>query len=328
MHPAGSIIVFTTLSGLGFGLIAFLSFGGLAPGDGAIFWASAVAVTLSAVGLTASLGHLGRPERAWRALSQWRTSWLSREGVLSIATLAAFGIFTAGRIFFETAVWPLGWLAGLLSVLTVYATAMIYASLRTVPIWNRPLTPACYIAFSAAGGMLLLALFARLFGQPAGGKEGLALVLLALAWVLKFWWWRSAFDLGYGGSTPETATGLGGIGRVRLFEAPHTSPNYLMREMVCTVGRRHARKLGAIALAAGAALPLVSVMLSLFLGGSAFLLLIAALGYTTGLLAERWLFFAEARHTVALYYGRGEAPGQPGIDRGGFTKVGDEATVR
>jgi DMSO reductase anchor subunit len=327
VHPAASIIVFTTLSGMGFGLVAALGLGLLAPGGGAVFWGSALAVALTGAGLSASLLHLGHPERAWRALSQWRSSWLSREGVLSLATLVIFAAYAGARVFLDAAIWPLGWLAALLAALTVYATAMIYASLRTVAMWNRALTPACYLGFAAAGGTLLLALLAQIFGQRSAGAEVAALLLLLAAWGLKLAWWRGAEATGYAGSTPESATGLGHIGRVRLFEAPHTSPNYLMREMVHVVGRRHAAKLRALALGLGAAVPGAALVLSLALDGSALLLLAGAIAHLAGLMAERWLFFAEARHTVALYYGHGGS-GHPGIARGAIAQTGDQTGDR
>ncbi len=85
-----SIIVFTTLSGLGYGLAAVLGLGLLDPASVAtkaayVAWRSA----LIAGGLLSSTLHLGNPQRAWRALSQWRSSWLSREGVLAFADLRA-----------------------------------------------------------------------------------------------------------------------------------------------------------------------------------------------------------------------------------------------
>ena len=315
MHPAGSIVVFTTLSGMGLGLVAFLGLGALRPGEGAVFLGAAFAFLLTGSGLVASLFHLGHPERAWRALTQWRSSWLSREGVLALLTLAVFGFYAAARIFLDLAIAPLGWLAALLAAASVYATAMIYGSLRTVPAWNHPLTPAVYLAFAAAGGALLSACLARLFGQPGAGLEVLAFLLLLAAWGLKALWWTHAPRRGFGGSSPESATGLGGIGRVRLFEAPHTSPNYLLREMVFVVGRRHAEKLRGLAVALGAGAPLAALTLSLALGGAWPLLLIGTLGHAAGLLAERWLFFAEARHTVALYYGHGETGGRAARQR-------------
>src|SRR5438105_11047350 len=104
MHPALSIVFFTTASGAGFGLLLLLGLGvplGLLPVSP---WfgvaALASAFGLAAGGLFSSVFHLGRPERAWRAFSQWRSSWLSREGVLSVATFIPAAVFAIGWIFF------------------------------------------------------------------------------------------------------------------------------------------------------------------------------------------------------------------------------------
>nr|WP_217497731.1 DmsC/YnfH family molybdoenzyme membrane anchor subunit [Lysobacter enzymogenes] len=98
MHPAFSVIFFTTLSGAGYGLMAWLGalallqHAGLRGAPqlpsfalGAGLLASLVLVT---IGLLSSTAHLGKPLRAWRAFSQWRTSWLSREGVMALLTYA------------------------------------------------------------------------------------------------------------------------------------------------------------------------------------------------------------------------------------------------
>src|SRR5687768_1121141 len=86
MHPAFSMIIFTTLSGLGYGLAIVLGFGFLDPALVTTKLAYLASLALIGTGLIASLFHLGNPQRAWRALSQWRSSWLSREGVMAIAT--------------------------------------------------------------------------------------------------------------------------------------------------------------------------------------------------------------------------------------------------
>src|SRR5512132_1401241 len=104
MHPALSIVFFTTASGAGFALLLLLGLGaplGLLPPSASFgFAALAVAMLLAAGGLASSVLHLGRPERAWRAFSQWRSSWLSREGVLSVVTFVPAAIFAIGWIFF------------------------------------------------------------------------------------------------------------------------------------------------------------------------------------------------------------------------------------
>ena len=77
MHPAYSVIVFTCASGAGYGLLIWLALAGVvggwtarAPGLGLAGFGLAFA--LITIGLLSSTAHLGRPERAWRAFSQWR----------------------------------------------------------------------------------------------------------------------------------------------------------------------------------------------------------------------------------------------------------------
>ena len=306
MHPAASIIVFTTFSGMGLGLMAWLGLGFGPDGTGFGWTAAIISFGLTVVGLFASVFHLRRPDRAWRALSQWRSSWLSREGILAIATLGMFGLYVLLWLFFDGRVAWLGVPATILAIATVIATSMIYAQIRAVPHWATWLTPAAYLGFSVAGGALLLTALGAFFGS--GGEMGMAALALAaivIAWVLKLVWWQRATraTLASAGASRESATGLGGLGRVRLFEAPHTGTNYLLKEMVFEVGRRRARALRRLALLLGALVPFVLVVLGMAAGsGAAFAL--AALSFLLGLMAERWLFFAEARHAVAAYYGK------------------------
>ncbi len=306
MHPASSIIVFTTLSGMGFGLIAMLGLGAV-PSDGvAGFVACALAFGLTGIGLASSTFHLGHPERAWRALTQWRSSWLSREGVLAVVTLGVFAIYAALWVLAADRIAPVGILLTLLSLVTVYATAMIYGSLKTIPRWSTALTPICYLFFAAAGGALLAAAVSAVFGGDGPGNSlHTALALMVIAWAAKIIWWNKADSttLATSGSSPETATGLGFIGKVRLLEAPHSSPNYLMKEMVYRVGRKHALKLRLIAIALGGLLPVLALLAAAVTGGGAALLILAVLSHLIGMMAERWLFFAEAEHAVSLYYG-------------------------
>jgi DMSO reductase anchor subunit len=102
-------------------------------------------------------------------------------------------------------------------------------------------------------------------------------------------------------TTIATATGLTG-GTVRAFEPPHTGPNYLLREMVHVVGRRHRLKLRAIALVLASFLPAMLLLLPF----SHALAALAVVSHLAGALVARWLFFAEAEHVVGLYYGRAQ----------------------
>ena len=301
MHPAWSIIFFTSISGLGLGLAGLIVLGLL---DLSLFShlliASSAVFGLIGAGLLSSTLHLGHPERAWRALSQWRSSWLSREGVLAVLVLASLGCWFLFTLFFGPPPLWCGILILLMIVATVYATSMIYGSLKTVACWHHPLTPVCYLMFSACGGSVASLTMLALFGQPTPEMlKEISLTFLVGAWTLKYaWWW--ALDNRGSASNIETATGLGTIGKVRSLMPPHTSENYLQKEMGFVVARRHAIKLRYISIFFGALLPIVCVI---FGGSSAGILSMAAIFHIIGIFVERWLFFAEAKHVVTLYYG-------------------------
>ena len=301
MHPAWSIIFFTSVSGLGLGFSGWVMLGFLDLGSALeIFYAALISFGLIGAGLFSSTLHLGHPERAWRALSQWRSSWLSREGVLAVLVL----IFLAGWFLFtflyRTPPPMVGVFICVLALVTVYATSMIYASLKTVACWNNQITPACYLAFSICGGALLTMLLTELFNQTSNNSLQYTTIVTSVAsWVIKFvWWWN--LDNSEGHSTTESATGLGSFGRVRSLMPPHTSENYLQKEMGFVIARKHAIKLRVISLALGAVLPLCVLITNPF---SVPLLALATGSHLLGIFVERWLFFAEAKHVVSLYYG-------------------------
>jgi DMSO reductase anchor subunit len=311
MHPALSVIVFTVASGAGYGLLALAGLlaaaGALSPTTGLGLALFGVALGLVTAGLLSSTLHLGHPERAWRAVTQWRSSWLSREGVLALATYPLALLFALGWIVFGRVDGPWLWTglgAALLALATIVATGMIYASLKPVPRWHNNWVVPNYLALGAMTGALWLNALALSLGAGGLATGLIALVLVALALALKLGYWRH-IDRPETGSSAESATGLGTLGRVRLLEAPHTQANYLMREMGFEIARKHAERLRAIALIAGFAVPAALTALALFLP-TAVAVVLAALAVATamaGVLVERWLFFAEAKHAVTLYYG-------------------------
>jgi DMSO reductase anchor subunit len=301
MRPAWSIIFFTSVSGLGFGLASWLVLGFVNLAEPQhLLLVGLGTMALIAAGLLSSTLHLGHPERAWRALTQWRSSWLSREGVLAVLALAAltlWGLYYARHGM--PPLWANALLVGLM-LLTVYATSMIYASLRTVARWYHPLTPACYLMFAASSGLLAILWVLALLGQPVTASLLLAAMLaVAAAWGVKIIWWQLAGASG-SGSSLATATGLGGLGEVRSIMPPHTSENYLQHEMGFVVARKHAAQLRVLALLAGGLLP---ISLLFLLAPTAVVLAAVVLLHMTGVFVERWLFFAEAKHSVTLYYG-------------------------
>jgi sulfite dehydrogenase (quinone) subunit SoeC len=311
MHPALSIVFFTTASGAGFALLLVLGLLvplGLLPLSATFgFAALAIAVVLAAGGLASSVLHLGRPERAWRAFSQWRSSWLSREGVFSVLTLLPAAIFGIGWVFFGiTSGWVglCGILAAALAATTIYCTGMIYASLRPIYQWHNPWVVPNYLILGLMSAFLVLNFLVRLWQLRAPGVAIAAVVLVVVAWWLKEVYWRS-IDATAAPSTVASATLLGSRGKVRMLEPPHTEENYLLKEMGFAIARKHRTRLRGIVRLAGFAFPALLTLLALLVGGvigvvaTGFAFVVAGLG----LVAERWLFFAEAKHTVMLYYG-------------------------
>lgn len=311
MHPAFSIIAFTTASGAGLGLMALLAafaLAGLVPPDPIIgFVGLGLATVLVAAGLLSSTAHLGRPERAWRAFSQWRSSWLSREGVASVATLLAVAVLGIGWVFLGRIDGAFAVAAALVAVgavITVATTAMIYASLKPIAQWHSPFTLPVYLLIAAMTGSVLLDALLRIFGLDGRLAGLIAAAAIVAAWAAKTAAWRHN-DILVPATTANTATGLKG-GSVRSVEWPHTEENYLLKEMGYRIARKHAAKLRLIAHLLAFAVPLALTLLALVAGGmlGGALAIAAVASQVPGVLVERWLFFAEAKHTVTLYYGR------------------------
>ena len=287
MHPAPSVILFSTLSGLGFGFLAFLGWGALLPSGWAAFFLWALGYGLAVAGLLASTFHLGNPKNALKAFTQWRTSWLSREAWASVATLLILAPVALSDIFGLGLPRVVGQVGGGLAILTVFTTAMIYTQIKAVPRWHHWLTPVMFLTFSLAGGTTL------------SGRAWAPVLLLGVGAVLLAVWRVGDGAFARAGQTLGTATGLDRLGVPSVLDPAHTAGNYLKREMIFVVGRKHAAKLRKMALALAALAPAVAMLLPIGLWAVA----LAAVLHMTGALAARWLFFAEAEHVVGLYYG-------------------------
>jgi DMSO reductase anchor subunit len=308
MHPAPSVIAFTVISGAGYGLLALLCLAAAAgqlPGTGLALAVILIALGLITAGLISSTFHLGRPDRAWRAISQWRSSWLSREGLLALMTYLPTGL---ALILLSSGTTPsplLAWIIAILAVATIYCTGMIYASLKTVPQWNRGIVPLVYIALGFASGALWGLAITGLAGIHWPWLEYAAIIALIIASGLK------AFEIMdrnqiEATSTAGTALGLDAATRVRTVEPAHQGKNYIMREMAFVIGRKHRDKLRLVMAVTGAVIPIVATLAVITVPAGAFAAFLALIGLASGMIGcivERWLFFAEAEHKVTLYYG-------------------------
>ena len=305
MHPAFSVLIFTVTSGAGYGLLAWLGAGQLLGFTQTLtvnqqIIIGLMAMVLVSIGLLSSTMHLTNPKNAWRSFSRFRTSWLSREAVFAILLYPVAGLYAAA-IFWQ---WPgvniLAGLSMILALVTLFTTSMIYASLKTIRQWNTPMVPALFMAYALiSGGLLFLAVdafFGTLKPQLQAVVMGLVVITLALKLVYFFWQGKPQ------GATIQTATGFSQAS-VRLLDAGHSAPTFLNREFGYQVAADQLLRLRIIMTLVTFIVPLALVYC--VFGGlvGAELLGLAWLIMMAGLLLERWLFFAEARHVVRLYQG-------------------------
>lgn len=284
MKPAFSIIFFTTLAGAGQGLVVALAIASLmgVAVQPATLW---VAVALLVVALAASFFHLGHPLRAWRAAMMWRTSWMSREVIVLPAFIA---VTIAWALVGATGpAWPVA--AIVMALVLWYCTAMIYVCIRFVQEWAHPLTIVNYVTLGLASGSVLYCALAAPTAAPW------AAALTALAWITRALALRRNARL-KPRSTTQSATGIDHA-RVVQRSMGFTGGSFNTREFFhgATVATmRHAR-IGFQVFAF--ALPIL-----LLLWGSSAALLLAIPIQFAGLVAERWVFFAQARHPQNIYY--------------------------
>jgi len=305
MHPAFSVLVFTVMSGAGYGLITLMVLGHLSglpqlQDSSVLLSGGALSFALISGGLLSSTLHLANPKNAWRSFSRFKTSWLSREAVFAVLFYPFLLTYLAGIWLDGAELGGVFLLAGIvaaaLAMVTLFCTSMIYASLKTIRQWNSSLTPVNYIALGLMSGSLLLATVqAVVSGDLSNNLQQLALSLLVLGAVVKliylFWIGKPA------GSTINTATGFTQAS-VRLLDQGHTSNGFLNNEFGYTVAANKLVRLRLLMLAMAFVVPFLLLLVS-----SSALTVVAAVLAVTGLLVERWLFFAEARHVVRLFHG-------------------------
>jgi len=321
MNPALSVIFLTTLIGVGQGLFLALftqqsyALFDLLPHQDARFyaWGSLLALVFTMAGLIASFFHLGRPERAWRSATQWRTSWLSREvivlpafmGILflyGVSHLSGFDpvlvILPGGLSINATIV--LGGMGTLLAFALFVSTGMIYACLRFLQEWHSPLTVINFILLGSASGFTLATLYAAVFAPTQAGFMGGWAIIITLLGLLGRGTslWRNARLKQK--STLQTAIG---IKHPRIVQTAQGAMggSFNTREFFHGKSASFLSAIKVTFLLLAFAVPLLSLTVNLTYP-SVLLLAIAFVAQYAGLLAERWYFFAEARHPQNIYY--------------------------
>lgn len=322
MHPAFSVIFLTTLIGAGQGLFLALITGQvyslanlLEPQDSLHFYATGSMLSLALLigGLLASFFHLGRPERAWRSAAQWRTSWLSREVI--VLPLFMLLVFLYGAVHYLGLVQPLfavrdiievdaSLILGLLGTIAAFAlfvcTAMIYASIKFIEEWHSPLTVINFTLLGLASGFILAAAFSAWSGVDLVGFFGSwAAIFILLAGVGRLLAMRRNRRLVHK-SNLQTAIGIR-HNRIVQKSQGFMGGSFNTREFFHGAGDRTVRLVRWFFLLMVFVAPLMLLAIAWWLA-SPHLPLAAFVSQYLGLLAERWYFFAEARHPQNLYY--------------------------
>ncbi|KQW40660.1 DmsC/YnfH family molybdoenzyme membrane anchor subunit [Rhizobacter sp. Root404] len=307
MNPAFSVVIFTTIAGAAQGLVVTLALAllaGLAIAPGFVSASLMLAVVMLLIGLAASFAHLGRPERAWRAVLMWRTSWLSREVIVLPAFIGVVALWwlalRAGIDMGKSA--PLLPLAAIvLAALLWYCTAMIYACLRFIQEWAQPLTLVNFTLIGLSSGLVLASALAAFAGESAllAVTGPAALVVTLVAWVTRSLALRHNATLKHK-STLQSATGID-ASRLVQKSMGMSAGSFNTREFFHgrTLAVLKNVRLGFIVLCF--ALPALFALLAL-VTGSLWPWALALLCQVPGLVAERWFFFAQAKHPQNLYY--------------------------
>ncbi len=302
MTPTVSAIFFTTASGAGYGLIALMAIfqaSGVLPTNPKLGLVGfAIAFALITVGLVAPVLRPGRLTQAWSMAGQWHVSWQGRAIAFALLTYPPAGAYATGWYFgdwrpdYLTAI---GMVATMLCMQTVYCTAMIYTSRKTIRAWSNAWVLPGYFGLSILTGALILHALTAAFGYFDAAYFWVNTLAIVAAGFIKMRYWQlvdraqtvdpPATDPDDPAETPDPA------------DAAHASPNYLLEGSHYTFARAYADKLRQLAIAAAFMVPILLITLANIspAASATVLTILAAIMAIFGVLIERWLFFAEAQ---------------------------------
>ncbi len=310
MHPSKSIIFFTVISGTGYGIFIGLLYNFLFIEILYSFNYKLILILTSFImivsGLLSSTLHLGHPERAWRAMSQWKTSWLSREGLAAIITFIPMILFYFFWIIDSELNFLFLILTCIFSILTIFCTGQMYATLKAIPSWNNPLVTPIYILNAITVGCLFVYSMNFYFNYKAYLFENFVLIIIIINFITKLIYWISIYQKPNATSI-QTAVGLKS-NDITFFEGPHTGNNYLTSEMINYIKKNNGNFLRLIFCVFSFITPLYviynykSIVADVFiLKLSMIIIFVLAI---IGMIIERYLFFIQSKHVVGLYYGQ------------------------
>ena len=314
MKPPFSVIFFTTLAGMGQGLFLLLALTQLltasvyTPITPIFGWGGVITFVLLFIGMIASIFHLGHPERAWRAVSQWRTSWLSREVIVLPILIGLVAVYSVGNLFpqfimqfFPAKLMTAVILAGIVFALLLFiCTGMIYASLKFMQEWHSPLVVFNFILLGFSSGSLLAALLSSCYQFAATevylncAIGGLVIALINRGYLLSRN--RRLRPI----STVQSAIGVNNP-QIRQISSGAIAPTFNRHQFNHGKSYYFIRSIKWLFLVTVFVFPLL-LMFCYAASHASWLLIVGIIVQYLGLIAERWYFFAEANHPQNIYY--------------------------
>jgi sulfite dehydrogenase (quinone) subunit SoeC len=309
LRPAFSVILLTTLIGAGQGLfLALYAVEVLArygvirvmPSSDFFVIGAIIAAVLTALGLVASFFHLGRPERAWRTATKWRTSWLSREVIVLPLFLGGLVAYAAAHEL-ALQLLPLVGAGTLVVCLALFVcTGMIYACIKFLQEWASPLTLVNFTILGCASGATLAAALAAWRSPELAASYAIAAIVLTTLGLV-----TRVASLARNArlrpkSTLQTAIGIKHP-RIEQKAQGFMGGSFNTREFLHGASPKKLRAIKQGFLVFAFAVPVLLLAAGLATAAAASFALAFVAQYA-GLLAERWYFFAQANHPQNLYY--------------------------
>lgn len=184
-QPHWTLILMTVLTQMAVGAVAAMFATQWIGGSSIARLPAAGVVLVALLALGASTLHLGRPLYAFRALSMWRRSWLSREVLF-------FSLFSGAAIAYAALLWVdarsslvAGAASAALGSAAIYASARLY-KVAARPAWNSLHTPGEFFLTAFFTGPLLASLLVSQAQHPLTHAASAAAGLMVAQQTLKF----------------------------------------------------------------------------------------------------------------------------------------------
>lgn len=318
MNPPFSVVFLTTLIGMGQGCFILLIIEQLKENLALsqtsptyLIYSAATVMCLLIAGLIASFFHLGHPERAWRAVAGWRTSWLSREVLALPAFMGIVMVYLLLNLFpvFDIKISGLNMNLSILigicgiffALLLYFCTSMIYVSIRFLQQWNSRFTIANFMLIGLSSGAILLLTLQYIYNATIDGFSlTVAILITGAAAITRVLSIKRNQQL-RPKSTIQTALGINN-NNIKQTSSGAIAPTFNRHQFNHGKSLFFLRNIRVILFVFAFIIPVALLFLIAVNLAAPVTIVITIICQYLGLIAERWYFFADANHPQNLYY--------------------------